>query len=171
MLERFLAVVTSLFVVALFASPVLTEETRPKFPPDETLSVPSLTLTDEQFLRGDTANGVPVTLTGELRFPNWDERLPAVVLLRGSDGAKSSSAFHWGAFLNKMGIATLRLDSFGGRGVDRVAMDQSQLSLFAHDISRRRCARGQPAHRSVAHCCDGLLAWRLRGALHSMRRF
>lgn len=87
---RFLAVVTSLFLVALFASPVLTEETRPKFPPDETLSVPSLTLTDEQFLRGDTANGVPVTLTGELRFPNWDERLPAVVLLHGSDGARAA---------------------------------------------------------------------------------
>ncbi|TIL61593.1 MAG: hypothetical protein E5Y81_21945, partial [Mesorhizobium sp.] len=117
--------------MALFASPVLTEETRPKFAPDETLSVPSLTLTDEQFLRGDTANGVPVTLTGELRFPNWDERLPAVVLLHGSDGAKSGSAFQWAAFLNKMGIATLRLDSFGGRDVDRVAMDQSQLSLFA----------------------------------------
>jgi hypothetical protein len=101
---RFLAVVTSLFLVALFASPVLTEETRPKFPPDETLSVPSLTLTDEQFLRGDTANGVPVTLTGELRFPNWDERLPAVVLLHGSDGAKSGSAFQWAAFLNKTPI-------------------------------------------------------------------
>ena len=68
------------FLVALFAPPALTEQTRPKFLPDETLSVPSLTLTDEQFLRGDTADGVPVTLSGELRFPNWDERLPVVVL-------------------------------------------------------------------------------------------
>src|SRR5688500_8159753 len=98
---RFRTTAISLFVMMLFASAVLAEEPTPKFPPDETIDVPSLTLTNEQFLGGDTANGVTVTLTGNLRFPNWDERLPAVVLLHGSDGALSGPAFHWGQFLNK----------------------------------------------------------------------
>jgi hypothetical protein len=89
-------------------------EVRPKFPPDETLNVPSLTLTDEQFLQGDTANSVVVTLTGQLRFPSWNERLPAVVLLHGSYGVKSTTGIRWVDFLNRMGIATFRLDSFAG---------------------------------------------------------
>lgn len=128
---RFLTITISLLIAALFASPVRAGETRPKFPPDETLTVPSLTLTDEQFLQGDTTQGVVVMLTGQLRFPNWDERLPAVVLLHGSDGQHSGSAVGWREFLNNMGIATFRLDSFGGRDLHQIAMDQSRLSLFA----------------------------------------
>ncbi len=55
---RVLAVVISLFLVAPFISPVLTRKSGPRFPPDESLRIPSLTLTDEQFLRGDIADGV-----------------------------------------------------------------------------------------------------------------
>jgi hypothetical protein len=42
-------------------------------------AIPSLTLTDQQFLSGD-ANGKPVTITGELRIAQGSGKLPVVVL-------------------------------------------------------------------------------------------
>ena len=73
-------------VMAVLVPPVPAAEKQAKFPPDETLTVPSFTFTTEQFLRGDVASGTPVTLTAELRLPNWDDGLPVVVLLHGSGG-------------------------------------------------------------------------------------
>ena len=102
-MARFLAF---LLLAMTLAAPGLAEEKRPKFPPDETLDVPSLTLTNSQFLSGAAAEGVPVTLSGRLRFPGWDSPVPAVVLLHGSDGYRSGAAARWAAFLNRMGIAT-----------------------------------------------------------------
>ncbi|MBZ9606028.1 dienelactone hydrolase family protein [Phyllobacterium chamaecytisi] len=135
---RFVTAVISLFILVAFALSGDAGNARPKFPPDESLIVPSLTLTDEQFLKGKTADGVSVTLTGELRFPNWDEELPAVVILHGNSGPVSSIGARWSALLNKMGIATFRLDSFGGRGVVNLSIDQSQLSFVTrfYDVYR-----------------------------------
>lgn len=117
-MARFISATLTLFIVTLFASHGHAGEARPKFPPDEMLTVRSLTLTDEQFLQGDTANGVAVTLKGQLRCPSWNERLPAVILLHGTN--KGVSVSRWGEFLNRMGAATFRLDSFGGRGIGEV---------------------------------------------------
>ena len=48
-------------------------------------AIPSLTLTDQQFLAGD-ANGKAVTVTGEFRIAQGAGRLPVVVLIHGSGG-------------------------------------------------------------------------------------
>jgi dienelactone hydrolase len=128
---RFLTLAAILLFVTPFASPVAVKAGQQDFLHDEKVKVQSLTLTTEQFLGGNTTNGVPVTLTGELRSPNWSERLPVVVLLHGSDGIASQSTIAWRSFLNDMGIATFRLDSFHARGFYNVENDQSRLSLFA----------------------------------------
>ena len=51
----------------------------------ELYAIPSLTISDQQFLTGD-ANGKPVTVAGEFRVAQGTGRLPVVVLMHGSSG-------------------------------------------------------------------------------------
>ena len=93
----------------------------------EILEVPSRSLTDAQFLAGDTTAGAPVTLTGRLHLPGTDAPYPAVVLLHGSEGPVSGPVSRWEWTLRPLGIATFSLDSFTARGLTEVATDQSRL--------------------------------------------
>lgn len=87
--------------------------------------IPTLTLSDQQFLTGD-ANAKPVTLTGELRIAQGSGRLPVVVLIHGSGGVGPNIAM-WSNELNAMGISTFAIDGFTGRGLTSVNMDQALL--------------------------------------------
>jgi dienelactone hydrolase len=83
--------------------------------------------TDQEFLTG-RKDAKPVTITGELRIPRpGTDRLPAVVLLHGSSGA-SGLHDNWAREFNALGIATLIVDSFTGRGIVNTQGDQDQLS-------------------------------------------
>jgi len=88
-------------------------------------SIPSLTISDEQFLKGDSA-GKPVVVSGVLRIAQGAGRLPAVVLIHGSGGMGANIDF-WSRELNAMGISTFALDGFTGRGLASVNTDQAQL--------------------------------------------
>jgi dienelactone hydrolase len=91
--------------------------------------VESITLKDSDFLAGrDTAK--PALIAGELRLPIISAaKLPAMVLLHGSGGmgGPGGPVDEWVRDLNQIGIATLALDSFSGRGIRSTSADQAQL--------------------------------------------
>ena len=99
-------------------------------------AIQTLTLSDQQFLTGDT-NGKPVTLTGEFRIAQGSGRLPVVILMHGSGGLGPNIAV-WANELNAMGISTFAIDGFTGRGLASVNMDQALLGRlnFILDIYR-----------------------------------
>ena len=84
------------------------------------------TLTNEQFLTG-VKEGQPASIAAELRLPTpGTARVPAVILIHGSNGATARDA-RWLGELNDLGVATLLVDSFTGRGISSTVGDQAQL--------------------------------------------
>jgi len=99
--------------------------------------LPSVTLTDQEFLTGKH-DGTPVVLAGQLRIPRGGtDRLPAVILVHGSGGV-SGYVDDWARWLNAMGVATFVLDAFTGRGLVSVANDQAQLGRLAMIVDTYR---------------------------------
>ena len=100
-------------------------------------SIPSLTLSDKQFLTGDVDGARPVTVTGEFRIAQGTGRLPVVVLMHGSGGI-GPNIETWEDQFNAMGISTFAIDGFTGRGLTAVSTDQARLGRlnFIVDIYR-----------------------------------
>jgi dienelactone hydrolase len=97
----------------------------------------SVTLSDAQFLAGDATGGKPVTVTAELRLAQGTGKLPVVILMHGSSGI-GANIEPWVQQLNAMGIATLTIDGFTGRGLTQVGTNQALLGRlnFILDIYR-----------------------------------
>src|SRR5882762_8412954 len=102
----------------------------------EIYAIPSLTISDQQFLTGD-ANGKPVTVAGEFRIAQGSGRLPVVVLMHGSSGVGATMEA-WVHQFNGMGISTFVIDGFSGRGLTVVGTNQALLGRlnFILDIYR-----------------------------------
>ncbi|MCC8937888.1 dienelactone hydrolase family protein [Bradyrhizobium sp. Arg68] len=91
----------------------------------EIYGIPSLTISDQQFLTGD-ANGKAVTVAGELRIAQGTGRLPVVVLMHGSSGV-GAGMDGWVRHFNAMGISTFVIDGFSGRGLTATGPNQALL--------------------------------------------
>src|SRR6202140_4118307 len=102
----------------------------------ELYAIPSLTISDQQFLTGDT-DGKPVTVAGEFRLAQGAGRLPVVVLMHGSSGI-GANIEPWVHSFNAMGISTFVIDGFSGRGLTAVGPNQALLGRlnFILDIYR-----------------------------------
>ena len=102
----------------------------------EIYAIPSLTISDQQFLTGD-ANGKAVTVAGEFRVAQGTGRLPVVVLMHGSSGVGATMEA-WVRTFNAMGISTFVIDGFSGRGLTAVGPNQALLGRlnFILDIYR-----------------------------------
>src|SRR3984893_2795118 len=91
----------------------------------EIYAIPSLTISDQQFLTGD-ANGKTVTVAGEFRIAQGSGRLPVVVLMHGLSGVGATTEA-WVHKFNTMGISTFVIDGFTGRGLTVVGPNQALL--------------------------------------------
>src|SRR5215469_1125897 len=87
--------------------------------------IETVTLNSQQILSGEK-NGKQTVLAGELRIPAGAGRLPAVILVHGSDGL-TPAIERWAQELNQIGVAAFLLDCFSGRGITSTVGDQSQL--------------------------------------------
>ena len=139
----------------------------------ELRSFQSLTLTDQQFLTGDK-NGLPVTITGELRVPQGTTgRVPAVIILHGAGGLVASNEL-WSRILNAMGVATFAIDSHSGRNLDNISANQGSLGFFAYTLDAYRAQELLAAHSRIDPGRIALMGTSRggRGALYaSLRRF
>jgi dienelactone hydrolase len=102
----------------------------------ELISINTLTLSDSQFLTGDT-NGKATTTTGQFRIARGSGRLPVVVLQHGSGGMGANIEM-WSQEFNAMGVSTFALDGFTARGLTQVSTNQELLGRlnFILDIYR-----------------------------------
>jgi len=96
----------------------------------------SLTLSDQQFLTGDS-DGKPVTMTGEFRIAQGEGRLPTVIMMHGSGGLGAGMQ-SWVRRINAIGVSTFAIDGFTGRGLTVVGNNQAALGRlnFIVDIFR-----------------------------------
>jgi len=113
----------------------------------EAIPIATLTLSDEQFLKGD-AYGRPTTIAGVLRVAQGSGRLPLVVLVPGSGGI-NASADVWDRQFESMGISTFMMDSFAGRGIVSTVVDQSQLGRLNMILDLYRSLTALAAHPRV----------------------
>ncbi len=98
------------------------------YPPrSEIHSIPSLTISDKQFLQGDK-NGKEVTVNGILRFPQKpvSTKIPVIFLIHGSSGMGPNIDYWSNHFLGQ-GYATFSMDGFTGRGLTVVGPNQALL--------------------------------------------
>ena len=90
--------------------------------------IPTLTVADEQFLRGDKTAATPVTVAGQLRIAQGTGRLPVVVMLQGSGGINGGFET-WSSQFLEMGVSTFLIDSFTGRGLTSVSATRRYLDV------------------------------------------
>jgi dienelactone hydrolase len=113
----------------------------------ETIPIQTLTISDEQFLKGD-ASGRPTTISGILRVAQGSGRLPLVILLHGSGGIEENAAV-WERLFGSFGISTFDIDSFTGRGIVSTVADQSQLGRLNMILDLYRSLAILAAHPRV----------------------
>ena len=111
--------------------------------------LPSKTLTDQQVLSGRAQAAPAVVLAAELRLPApTGGKLPAIVMLHGSGGI-SGNVDEWAQKFVAMGIATLVVDSFSGRGIASTVADQDQLGRLSAVVDAYRALEFLARHPAI----------------------
>jgi dienelactone hydrolase len=75
-----------------------------------------------------TFKGKAITITGELFLPPGAAKVPAMIVHHGSGGVSDERERRYARELVQLGVVTLVLDSFKGRGVASTVSDQAAVS-------------------------------------------
>ena len=113
----------------------------------ETIPIQTLTISDEQFLKGD-ASGRPTIISGKLKVAQGSGRLPLVILMHGSGGIEENAVV-WERLFASLGISTFDIDSFTGRWIISTVADQSQLGRLNMIVDLYRALAVLAAHPRV----------------------
>src|SRR5258705_2341425 len=138
----------------------------------EIYAIPSLTISDQQFLTGDT-NGKEVTVAGEFRIAQGSGKLPVVVLMHGSSGV-GAGMDPWVRHFNAMGISTFVIHRFSGRVLTAVLPTQALLGRLNFIVDIYRSLEILAKHPSLDPDCIVLMGFSRGGeaALYaSLERF
>ena len=128
-----LTVLTGAAIAAEVRTSLTTSDTRGQI---EFMSADSQT-TLEQVKAGQV--DLNTKIWGDISFPATlfggvtatpEKRVPAMVILHSSGGVNKITG-DWATLLNRMGVATLVVNSFAGRGIERTGENQTQLSQSA----------------------------------------
>jgi dienelactone hydrolase len=135
--------------LAIAAQPALLSKVFAKdiAPVVEAIPIQTLTISDEQFLKGD-AVGRSTSISGTLKVVQGSGRLPLVILLHGSGGIEENAAV-WERLFASSGISTFEIDSFTGRGIVSTVADQSQLGRLNMILDLYRSLGILAAHPQV----------------------
>jgi dienelactone hydrolase len=109
------------------AAPAVADEALASLPARiELIPFESLTLPDSAFLKGDKSVAKPTLLAAELHIAQGAGKRPLVVLLHGS-GALNGGHELWTREFAQMGVSTLMIDAFTGRGIVATSDNQGLL--------------------------------------------
>jgi dienelactone hydrolase len=139
-----LATLAVAFAHAALAPETLSQNIDPHI---ETITIQTLTISDEQFLKGD-GSGRPTTISGTLKVAQGSGHLPMVILLHGSGGIEENAVV-WERLFASLGISTFEIDSFAGRGIVSTVADQSQLGRLNMILDLYRSLEILAAHPAV----------------------
>src|SRR5712692_5973570 len=142
-------------------------------PRTELYQIQTLTISDQQFLKGDSAGATPVTIAGQLRIAQGTGRLPVVVLQHASSGYDARIDV-WSRELNELGISTFALDGFTARGFSDLNPNQALLGRLNLILDIYRSLEILAKHPRVDPARIGLMGFSRGGqaALYaSLKRF
>jgi len=163
------AVIAMLFVVPMSVT-AQDSATKQMAARTELHSIQSLTLSDEQFLKGDSS-GKQVIVSGHLRIAQGSGRLPTVVMIHGSSGMGPNIEF-WTREFNEMGVSTFALDGFTGRGLTAVNTDMTLIGRFNMILDAYRGLDILAKHPRVDSSRIALMEFSRGAALYaSLKRF
>jgi dienelactone hydrolase len=133
----------------------------------EKLDIPSRTPgTWTEYAHGQ---GSAVTVVGYLTLPaGHSGPVPAMILKHGSAGlagAQGDNIRQWAAQLNQWGVGAFVVDSFGPRGIEDSARDQSKLRSLADLADTFAALRVLAANPQIDSHRIGVIGWSRGGAV------